>query len=103
MGWMRDDQQVKLCIRYAPDEWTLKSDLIFIQIDKGLCVPIEGGLASPQLKLLLSAYAAIATRQQLLTMGVRNSIARSILPAHRILHRTRIHGYKVVTIESLKR
>ena len=102
VSWLRDDQQVTLRIKYAPDHWMPKP-ILFVQIDKALCLPLEADLGRNGQCLMVEAYKnAIAVRQEFVNLGVDNFYSRATLPVHRVFHRTRIHGFNVVDVSTLE-
>ena len=101
VSWTRIDQQVTIRIKYAPDDW-MQKPIRFVQIEKALCLPMEDGLTNDQAQWLAEAYLkGIDNRDKLLSFGVSSYYARVMLPVHRVYHRTRIHGFKVVDIPTL--
>src|ERR1700731_778951 len=56
MDWMRSDHQIRITIHFIDDQFMLKQNLTFIQMEGALCLPIEGHLEPQPLKILLEAY-----------------------------------------------
>ncbi len=104
MDWMGHDQQVWVTIEFIDNQFVLKQNLTFIQIEGALCLPIEGHLEPRALKVWLEAYRSrIDAWSKMQDLGVHDVHIRPLLPVHRVFHRTRIHGFRVVDLDTLER
>jgi len=101
--WMYNytgEEKIIFTIKYIDDQWTTKNQLIFIQFDEALCLPLEGYLPKSAITLMISlCKQGFAARQKLAKLGVHDSYTRAILPAYRVFHRTRIKDFPVYKIE----
>lgn len=96
IDWHREEEQIRVELRFLPDEWLQKQGLVFVQFENGLCMPIQTG-ESPMGKLgLLEAYSnVLAARRDADKSGLPYKWGRILMPKQRVFHRTRIHGFHV--------
>jgi Holliday junction resolvase RusA-like endonuclease len=43
IDWHREEEQIRVELRFLPDEWLQKQGLVFVQFENGLCMPIQNG------------------------------------------------------------
>ncbi|BAZ21696.1 hypothetical protein NIES4073_25740 [Kalymmatonema gypsitolerans NIES-4073] len=103
VDWTREDQQLIVRVKFMPDDWLKKKDLIFIQFPKGLCFPINRNLPDDTLKTILgSVEMMLHRRDQLQAISGDYYFSKMLLPIQRFFHRTRIHNFPVLKIDEIR-
>ena len=103
IDWTRSDQQLRISFRYQPDEWTRRSGLQFVNVGGALCLPYESNIPTHALKLRIEHYDRMfEMSKRLEALTGDHYLSRVVLPVQRLFHRTRIHGFPVVELSTLK-
>lgn len=98
IDWNNENEQLRIELMFSPDEWISKKGLIFIQFENGLCLPIPGSDAPHERIGWLNAYTnLLAARKNADATGIPYAWARVLMPRQRVFHRTRIHGFTVLS------
>lgn len=85
IDWTLNEEQLRVKIKFFPDEWISKDNLRFIQFDGGLCMPLPGTLPpKAQLKLVEMFDLMIGSRNKLEGMGADYYDAKGIMPIQRV-------------------
>lgn len=91
-------------IRYSPDDWMPKRELVFVMIAGRLCWPInlyhEPALIS---QVLATLERMIDTNRMFLARGMDWYIAKSVLPVQQPFHSGRLRGFQVITPKEVRR
>ena len=104
IDWLQTQQQVNLRIRFSPDLFVSKRDLIFVDLGNSLCFPINKSLSPDGLRILLEALRLqVRTRQTLQTLGMPSDQARGVMPIQRLFHRSRLSAFEVLAIDEFAR
>jgi Holliday junction resolvase RusA-like endonuclease len=98
-------EHIEIEMRYEPDVLFFKKDsLSFINIKKGLCLPIDTSLKPDGLRLFLDiSEIQLHGKDELLSKGCNPSTARGVLPIQRIFHISRCHGFPIYTLSDLQK
>jgi len=104
--WLDRDnmpERIQIDIEYEPDAYFRKDGIMFVQIKDALCMPINGNMPPAAIKTDLDILEAqVKRRDDLVKRGVPVGDARGMLSIQRLFHRTRISGFKVQSIASLR-
>lgn len=103
VDWNHDDERISVEIRYLEDEWLPKDAVLFVQFEGGLCLPIPRTAPKTFQTQLLDLYVrALDIRTKAKALGIDDSVARTVMPAQRIFHRTRLHSFPVLTADEFR-
>jgi hypothetical protein len=70
VDWTRADERLTVTIKFSPDDWLRKEGLMFVRMDRALCMPVPGGLSRQQLTALLTMYESqFETRRKMENLG----------------------------------
>ena len=95
---------INLTIKYDPEEWYKKANLIFVQLHMALCMPLCGDLPPNQLNLMLDAFEQqVHARERILAEGGTDYMAKGVMSLQRFFHKTRINNFTVITLEELRK
>lgn len=98
LDWNSESEQLRIELTFFPDEWISKQGLVFVQFENGLCLPIPGADTPRERIGWLNAYSnVLAARKHADVAGIPYTWARVLMPKQRVFHRTRIHGFTVVS------
>jgi Holliday junction resolvase RusA-like endonuclease len=96
-------ERIQVDIEYEPDAYLRKDGIMFVQIQGALCMPINGNMPPKAIKAHLDILEAqVKNRDALLKRGVPVEEARWTLSIQRFFHKTRVDGFKVRSIKSLR-
>lgn len=101
IDWTAGEQQLRITFRYSPDEWTSRAGLRFVQLGGALCLPVADGLPNDMLSIVLYERALV-TAQRLDALCGKYYLSRAVLPVQRLFHRTRLHGFPVLSLSELR-
>jgi Holliday junction resolvase RusA-like endonuclease len=103
IDWAYSEQQLRINFRYSPDEWTRRAGLRFVQFGGALCLPIAEGLTDDMLSTVLDHYErTLVMAQEFEVLSGDYYLSRIVLPVQRLFHRTRIHGFHVVSLSDAR-
>ena len=98
LDWDKEGEALRVTLRFRPDEWIPKKGLVFVQFDRGLCLPIpawgKGGRALDWLEAYKSLLAARGDAER---QGLPYYWAKMIMPQQRVFHRTRLGAFTVLS------
>lgn len=89
-------------MKFDADGWLLKSDLIFVQLEKGLCVPISFKNNNCVKLLLESHEAMLKHRNTLMVNGWSYNEARNVMSLQRLFHISRVNRFPTYKISELR-
>ncbi|MCB0505947.1 MAG: RusA family crossover junction endodeoxyribonuclease [Cyclobacteriaceae bacterium] len=99
MDWANQNHQLKITVKYLADDYVLKSNLIFIEFDKGLCLPINHINSNEATIIIIEALQSmIEKRKEFDQMGLAYHSSRMVLPTQRFFHRNKLTDYKVLKV-----
>jgi hypothetical protein len=103
-GWLTDDQEHVISIRFDPEAWIKKEGLIFVNVDGKLCWPISQMMlkSNSLLQTLSHLETTIAWRNALMKSTADEWAARQFLPIQRFFHKAHLKGFPVVDASSLR-
>lgn len=102
MDWINQNHKLKITVKYLADDYVFKSNLIFIEFDKGLCLPINHINSDEATIIYIEALQAmIDKRKEFDQMGLAYHSSRIALPTQRLFHRNKLTDYKVIKINDL--
>lgn len=103
-GWIDspdETQRFSIEIDYFEDEQIPSREVLFVQFENGLCFPFDKSLPDSLTKTLIEHLVErLAARDKILQLTGSHRTALHIMPIQRFFHRTRIHGFPVVTYRS---
>lgn len=103
IDWNKEDEALRVSLRFRPDEWLPKKGLTFVQFDRGLCLPIPAFKYREQSLGWLEMYRGLLlARIEADKQGFPYSFARTIMPQQRVFHRTRLSNFRVETEEDYR-
>jgi len=96
-------ERIQIDIEYEPDAYFRKDEIMFVQIQDALCMPINGNMSPEVIKTDLDILEGqVKYRDALIKRGVPVEEARWTLSIQRFFHRTRVDRFKVRNITSLR-
>jgi Holliday junction resolvase RusA-like endonuclease len=96
-------QSVKIELQYDPEESVAKEGLIFLQVDRGLYIPMHDDLPPPIPLHQAEAFTRMfTTARQLLDNGASPQTAHQVRPSQRVFHRSKLERFRRTTIEELR-
>lgn len=98
-----EQEQVAIRLTFDPGAWLPKAGLTFLQVDRGLYVPLPEDLpADVVLQLANGLIQQFRFAQELLALGASPEQAFSVHPAQRVFHRSKIAAFRTTTIDELR-
>ncbi len=99
MDWVNQNHQLKITVKYLADDYVLKSNLIFIEFDKGLCLPINRINSNEATIIIIEALQSMIEKRKVFDqMGLAYHSSRMVLPTQRFFHRNKLTDYKVLKV-----
>jgi len=101
--WKREGEELTVALHFISDEWLPKKGLIFVQFDRGICLPIPASASEDQCLDLLEAYKSLLlSRADADSQGLPYTWAKVIMPKQRVFHRTRLGQFLVESEEKFR-
>jgi Holliday junction resolvase RusA-like endonuclease len=98
-----DDEQFDITIKYEPDAWYEKKCLVFVQLNKTLCMPLKGNLPKDDTSIFLNVFEMqLSAREAIIKKGGNYYMAQSVMSIQRIFHKTRLNGFKIIGLKELR-
>lgn len=98
-----DEEHVEITIRYEADSYFAKKELMFVQLQQGICMPLSNELKPEQMWAFLERFESqFQVRDELMASGVPSYAARCAMSIQRAFHRTRVNGFSVRSREDMK-
>ena len=92
-----EPQRLDVLLQFEDKAWVPKLDLIFVQFQNGLCLPIPHSSSNEEKLQRFHTYARLfALRGLLDDAGAHYSNAKVLMPEQRVFHRSRLKGFRVV-------
>jgi len=89
-SWM-DREEVQIHIRFIPDEFVQKDGLIFVELDRNLCFPLNERKPDDVMRICIEMLErSMAARDELEALGASREEARYLMPARRLFHKSRV-------------
>ena len=102
IDWTKREHKLTVTIKYAPDDYVFKSDLVLVEVDKKLCLPFNIQDSKEANIIILNHWKTmIDQRNQFDEMGMDYYSSRMILPIQRFFHKNKLNDYPVFTVEEL--
>src|SRR5208283_876991 len=104
IDWAATSQLLTVSVRYRPEEWLPKPDLVFVHIGHSLYMPVCKSLPSEGIALVLSTWQMMFdSRAKLMEAGWDYYQAQSVTPVQRPFHKSRIAGkFPIYEMEELR-
>jgi Holliday junction resolvase RusA-like endonuclease len=97
------DQEVRVEIRFLPEEFQKKKGFIFVHVAGGLCMPFNTSAKPAALLLILDRFATmLATRSKLMKSGLDYYLARGVMSVQRVFHRGHLGRFSVWEMAALR-
>lgn len=98
-----DKEHIEITVSYEADAYFEKKKLMFVQLHRGVCMPLSKELKPEQLGIFLKRFERqYQIRDELMTTGVPSYAARDSMSIQRAFHRTRVNGFSVRSLEDMK-
>jgi Holliday junction resolvase RusA-like endonuclease len=98
-----EQQQVEVGLKFDPDAWLSKAGIVFLQVDRGLYLPMHddlpGSIVIEQAEFFLDRFASA---RRMLDHGGLPYNAHLILPIQRVFHRSKIGAFRTTTLDELR-
>lgn len=96
-------ERIQIDIEYESDAYFRKDGIMFVQIQDALCMPINGNMPPEAIKIHLDALEGqVKNRDAFVKTGAPVEEARGVLSIQRFFHKTRVSGFKVQSVTSLR-
>ncbi|MFL5382639.1 MAG: RusA family crossover junction endodeoxyribonuclease [Longimicrobiaceae bacterium] len=96
-------QHIAIEVGFDPDAWFSKTGLIFLEIDRGLYLPMDGELPTSivldQAQHFIERFEAA---RRMIGSGASPYQAHLTLPIQRVFHRSKIGTFRITTLEELR-
>lgn len=100
-SYEQGSEQLKVTIRFSPDEFVLKEGLVFIHMGNQICMPInENTPTSFQIDLLKSLQMTILERNNFLDKGIDYYQAKLFMSVQRVFHKSRLSDFDIKELEN---
>jgi len=98
-----DQEQVKVIVKYSPDEFLSKNNLVFINMGEGLCMPLNRHIPEHLQASFLSIFSSmLENRAYLVSMGASYYEAKKALSVQRIFHKCRLEDFSVMELVEIE-
>lgn len=95
-------QSLSIEIQFDPEAWYAKDGLLFVEVDRGLYLPVHGDLGEDivfeQAEYLVQRFESA---RRLAAMGTPPYSAYLTLPIQRVFHRSKIGAFPLTTLDEL--
>lgn len=96
-------QRVRIEVKHNPEEWLSKRDLVFLQVDRALYLPMHDGWPPPVVMSMAEAYIRMFEgARHMLDGGASPQSANQMRPGQRVFHRSKLGAFRRTTIEELR-
>lgn len=103
IDWNSTGQQIRIRIRYSPDEWINKDGLAFVHLGRGLCMPIDMNDEDELITRILDILeTTIKLRDEMLASTGDYYMAQRVMPIQRVFHRSKVNRFTVLEISELR-
>lgn len=103
IDWTLNEQQVNFRVRFFPDEWVEKSDLVFVHLERSLCFPICQHYPPEAQLLILKVYEqSMKSRNEIEELTGDYYTAKRVMPIQRLFHKSRLQAFKKLELEPLR-
>ena len=104
IDWTSHGQAVDLQIRFRTDEFVQKDELVFVEIEKSLCMPINRGLPPKFLTVLLDAFQWQFDQRRLWQgRGYDYYQSKGFMSIQRVFHTSRLQQFEVLSLAAMRR
>ncbi len=99
-----EPEHIEINLRYEPDAWFEKGNIMFVQLQDALCMPIckDFKLSEVFQQLLNILEKRLSYRNSIINSGRSYYEARGVMSIQRLFHRTRLNGFEVKRIDELR-
>jgi len=103
IDWNNESEQLRVELRFSPDDWIPKQGLVFVKFGNGLCLPIPNwGNREQKLRLLETYSSLLKARGEANQQGLPYTWSQILMPKQRVFHRTRLNGFNVLSEEEFR-
>ncbi|MBD2124283.1 RusA family crossover junction endodeoxyribonuclease [Trichocoleus sp. FACHB-262] len=97
---MSGNEYIEVRIDFIPDEWASRDDIVFIDVGQGLCVLAPKSLSTEAKTVWTDLLTKMTLfKEKFLSLGVAYPSVAGFQGAPRPFHKTRVKGFKVVSID----
>jgi len=97
LDWMKEEQELVVEVRYSPDDWVRKENLVWVEISDKLCMPLSGNLTNEQMILMLeSMQRQFETRDEVMSKTGSWEAGQMFMSVQMPFHRARLVGFHIV-------
>lgn len=93
------DERLVFDFEFQGDQYVLKEDLVFVQLERALCVPVS--LNWPLTARVMWAAMLMTSQKRkgiLESLGVNYPVVAGFLGGSQPFHRTRVNGFRVLSL-----
>lgn len=103
-GYSHPEQEVvEIRLTFDPEAWAAKAGLTFLQVERGLYVPLQEDLPADLVLQLANGFVQqFRSAQEFLALGASPEQAFSLRPAQRVFHRSKIGAFRTTTLDELR-
>jgi Holliday junction resolvase RusA-like endonuclease len=99
LDWTSFEQRLEIRIRFSPDLFVAKDNLVFVDFGNALCFPLHTDAPPGALELLVNHIELqLKARQELRKLSWDYYSAQGIMPIQRFFHRSRLAKFKVMPL-----
>jgi len=103
IDWTISDQKLAFEIRYLDDEWIGKADLLWVEYERKLCMPLNTNLpAKIQLDMINCWDTMLSGSRKMEALAGSYEAGRRLLPLQRPFHRARLREFSKTTYDVLR-
>jgi hypothetical protein len=98
-----EEQRIDIELRFDPEAWFAKEGLVFVQVERGLFMPLHGDIPARMIIEQAEHFVErFASFRRMVEMGAPLSAAYLGLPLQRVFHRSKIGAFPAATLEHLR-
>ncbi|WKV11806.1 RusA family crossover junction endodeoxyribonuclease [Marivirga harenae] len=104
IDWTKREHQINISIRYIPDDYITKQNLIFVNMGSNLYMPFHTDLPPEfNLKILNHLKKGFDLKERFMEQTLDYYQAKLFTSVQRVFHKSRVHGhFKTVEFDDFK-
>lgn len=97
-----EDEHIDIMIKYFADDFYEKRKIMFVQLNGSFCMPLKNDLSQEAIVRKVRAFQVqLHSRDKMIIEGTPPYEARGVMSIQRPFHKSRLRGFKVVTVAKL--
>ena len=102
IDWTKNDQELDVTLRFQPDDWIRKENLVWVEVSNKLCMPLYSSIKSEAIKMMLVGWQRMFERRtEISNITGSWEDGQKAMPVQQPFHRARLKGFHVVKIKNL--